>query len=360
MTDDLLGPPRRRQKKHHWGRVIGALAVVVVLVAVVAGIVGWELFFAPTSDVEPGIAVTIVVPEGSNTRQIAEQLAQAGVVSSASRFRLEAREANADGKLRAGTYELATGMPNDLVIERLLAGEAEKFVKVTIPEGWRITQIAKRLEKQAGIPAEEFRELAENGADEFAAEHPYLKGAYGDSLEGFLFPKTYDFPEGVSAREAIEIMLDQFDREVEQVDVAGAKQRGLSLAEVVNAASIIERETRLAKERELVSSVIHNRLDRGMRLQMCSTVVYVLNKNELRLTTAETKTDSPYNTYLHEGLPPGPIASPGLASLQAAASPADTDYLYYVLTGKDGSHTFASNDSDFLRAKSKSKEVFGE
>jgi UPF0755 protein len=304
--------------------------------------------------------VQVEIPSGVGTQRIAEILADAGVVRNAVLFRLSARNAEADGQLRAGVYDLSTGMPDDLVIAKLLEGPPIETVTVTIPEGWRISQIAKRFAKQAGIPESEFRELAENGAQEFSADHPYLKGAYNGSLEGFLFPKTYTFKKDASARDVIEMMLDQFDKEIAEVDVEGAKKLGLSLPEFVTAASILERETKLPKELPLVSSVMHNRLETGMRLQMCATVVYVLNRNELRLTTEETKTDSPYNTYVNAGLPPGPIASPGLAALKAAAEPADTDYIYYVLTGKDGSHTFASNNADFLRAKQKSKEVFGE
>jgi len=333
------------------------LTIVVLVVAVI--VAGYFTLYRSKPDVEPGIAVTIEVPKGADTARIAEILAEAGVVSNASKFRLEARRASVDGRLRAGTYALETGMSDAEVIEELVAGPPIAYTTVTIPEGWRISQIAKRFEDKAGIPAEDFEQLAAS-ADEFADEHPYLKDAYKDSLEGYLFPKTYRLKEGATARDAIEMMLDQFDKEITEVDVEGAEKLGLSLPGLVNAAAIIERETKLAKERALVSSVIHNRLETGMRLQMCSTVVYVLNKNELRLTEAETRTESPYNTYIHTGLPPGPIASPGLASLKAAAEPADTDYIYYVLTGKNGSHTFASNNEEFLRAKQKSKEVFGE
>jgi UPF0755 protein len=337
-----------------------SVVVVLVIAAGVAAAVGWYTFVRAENDVPPGQPVQLEVPAGASTQQIAVLLTKAGVIRNSNMFRLEVRRAEADGKLRAGVYELATGMPDEMVIERLVTGPPVAYVTVTIPEGWRITQIAARLEEQAGIPAEEFVELATTGAQEFAADHPYLSDAYSGSLEGFLFPKTYRLEEGTTARDAVEVMLDQFDKEIADVDLAAAEERGLSLTELVTAASIVERETKLADERRLVSSVIANRLERDMRLQMCSTVVYVLNKNELRLTVAETKTKSPYNTYLHEGLPPGPIASPGLASLKAAASPAETDYIFYVLTGKDGSHTFAGSESEFLRAKQKSKEVFGE
>ena len=154
-------------------------------------------------------------------------------------------------------------------------------------------------------------------------------------------------------------MLDQFDQEIAQVDTGFAKAQGLSVPEIVTIASIIEREARIPKERPLVSSVIYNRLDRDMKLEICATVEYVLPGNRFRLTWKETQTPSPYNTYLRKGLTPGPISNPGLASLKAAASPADTDFIFYVLTGKDGSQTYANNAADFAKAKRKSKEVFG-
>ena len=131
------------------------------------------------------------------------------------------------------------------------------------------------------------------------------------------------------------------------------------MPQIVTMASIIEREARIPKERPLVSSVIYNRLARDMKLEICATVEYVLPGNRFRLSWKETRTPSPYNTYLHKGLTPGPISNPGLASLKAAASPADTDFIFYVLTGKDGSQTYASNAADFAKAKRKSKEVFG-
>ena len=144
------------------------------------------------------------------------------------------------------------------------------------------------------------------------------------------------------------------------MDTAGAEERGLDLHELVTVASMIEREARVAEERELISSVIYNRLDQGMRLEIDATIEYVLPGNRFRLRNSDLEIDSPYNTYRNAGLPPGPISNPGLASLQAAAAPADTDYLYYVLTGTDGSHTFATNVDDFLAAKRLSKEVFGQ
>ena len=231
---------------------------------------------------------------------------------------------------------------------------------MTIPEGYVIDQIAERLDKQAGVPQSEFKSLAKSGATQFAGDHPYLADVYGGSLEGYLFPKTYRVKEGSSAREVLEMMLDQFDREIAQVDLKQASERGLTLNQLVVLASMIERESRLDSERPLISSVIHNRLRTDSFLKIDATIEYVLGKKRFRLTNQDTKIDSPYNTYTRKGLPPGPISNPGLKSLKAAAAPAETQLLYYVLTGKDGSHTFTTNLADFLAAKKRSKQVFGE
>jgi len=155
------------------------------------------------------------------------------------------------------------------------------------------------------------------------------------------------------------MMLRQFDTEIASVDTTQATRRGLSFNDLVVLASMIERESKLDEERPLVSSVIHNRLAKNMLLEIDATIEYVLPGNRFRLRNSDLRIDSPYNTYRRKGLPPGPISNPGLASLKAAAAPADTEYLYYVLTGKDGSHTFAETKAEFLIAKQKSKEVFG-
>lgn len=356
MARQRIAPSRRKRRLR---TALIALTVTVVLMMATAAGGTWAMLYRPQADVEPGKPVQIEVPAGASTAAIAAILAEKGIVENANMFRLQSRQAAADGKLRAGVYDLSTGMPYDLVIGKLVAGPPIKYVTVTIPEGFTVDQVAARLEKQAGIPAEEFLALAKGGADQLVDERPYLKGVYNGMLEGYLFPKTYRLKEGTDAKGAVDIMLDQFEREIEQVDLTAAEARGESLKDVVIAASMIERETRVDKERALVSSVIQNRLARNMRLEIDATIEYVLPGNRFRLKYSDLKIDSPYNTYRVKGLPAGPISSPGLASLQAAAAPADTDYIYYVLTGKDGTHTFATNEADFLKAKRKSKEVFG-
>lgn len=332
------------------------LAGLLLAVAVPA-FTAYTLLLRPETRVEAGRSVVVEVPEGAGTAEIARILAQAGVVENAQMFRLRARLDGIDGKLRPGTYELATRMPYDELVKRLLAGPPVAFVEVTIPEGFTIDQIAARLEDKAGIPADDFLALAKGGAARFAEERPYLRDVKNGSLEGYLFPKTYRITEGMTAADVIEMMLHQFDSEIANVDMSYAQSRGLSLHDVVIIASMIEREARLEKERPLVSSVIYNRLKKGMKLEIDATIEYVLPGNRPRLLNKHLQIDSPYNTYRYPGLPIGPISNPGLASLKAAAQPADTSYLYYVLTGTDGSHTFATTYEEFQRAKAKSKEV---
>lgn len=332
--------------------------VVVILLVGVPIYAAWQLFLVPEVEVTTvGEPVTVEIPSGSGTGDIAEILAEAGVIDNSAMFRLRARMDKIDGKLRSGTYELATGMEYDAVVEKLLAGPPIKYVEVTIPEGLTVEQIAARVEEKTGIPAAEIVALALGQAEQFVAEHPYLAGAYAGSLEGYLFPKTYRVVEGATAADVIDMMLDQFETEIAGVDMAYPNGRGMSLHQVVTLASMIEREARVADERPLVSSVIYNRLDRGMRLEIDATIEYVIKENRPRLLNKDLEIDSPYNTYKVNGLPPGPIASPGLASLQAAAAPAQTNFIYYVLTSKDGSHTFAETYAEFLVAKEKSREV---
>lgn len=347
--------PRRRARR----ALVVTITVLVAVLAVTIGAAIWAVFFASPDASTPGKPVQIEIAAGDSTAKIARNLEAAGVIGNANAFRLRARMTGADGQLKVGVYDLATGMSDQDVMSRLKAGPKVVYTSVTIPEGFVVTQIAKRFEDEAGIPQAEFLELANGGAGEFEADHPYLKDAYNGSLEGYLFPKTYRVREGSSARDVIEMMLSQFDAEVKEIDPSFAAERGLSFHQLVVLASMIERESKLDRERALVSSVIYNRLAKNMRLEIDATIEYVLPGNRFRLTYRDLRIDSPYNTYRFAGLPPGAISSPGLAALKAAASPAETDYLYYVLTGKDGSHTFAVTKEEFLKAKQKSKEVFG-
>lgn len=343
------------QRSRRRARAAVVLLVAAVIVVCVPAFGAWRVFFTTEVGITPGQPVQVEIPGGADTARIAEELAGAGVIGNAAMFRLRARLDGVDGELRSGIYDLETGMQHDAVVERLLAGPPIDYTTVTIPEGFTVEQIAERLERDAAIPAAEFTSLALGQATQFADGRPYLADVHEGSLEGYLFPKTYRVVTGSSAADVIELMLHQFDIEFASVDLRQAG--GLSTHELVTLASMIEREARVATERPLVSSVIRNRLAKGMKLEIDATIEYVIKKNRPRLLNSDLAVESPFNTYKYGGLPPGPIASPGLASIQAAAAPADTEYLYYVLTSPDGSHTFTETYEEFLIAKEKSREV---
>lgn len=350
---------KRNRRRRTRRMLLFSLSVIVSLLVCGLGAAWWALSI-PQADVVRGEPVAFVVESGASTRAIARDLAEAGVIANANMFRVRTRLAGADGELKPGTYELSTGMTYAAAIAALRRGPKLDWVSVTIPEGFTVDRIAARVESETGIPSAEFLALAKGGAGKFVEDHPRLKGAYEGSVEGYLFPKTYRVDSGATAADVIESMLDQFDAETSDLVASDElKARGIGVPELVTVASIVEREARLDSERPLVASVIYNRLAIGMKLEIDATVEYVLPGDTFRLRYSDLKVDSPYNTYRYAGLPPGPIASPGMDSLRAAAQPAQTRYIYYVLTGKDGSHTFTTNKTDFLKAKARSKEVFG-
>ncbi len=351
---------RRAPRRHGVGRALGVGALVLLGAVAVAAAIGWNMLTKPAVVVEAGKAVEVTISHGSSTAAIAENLAGLGIVDNALMFRVQARLSHADGKLKAGQYALATGMPYDLVIERLMAGPEIVYYDVPIPEGFTARQIAERFAARAHLSQETLLALMTTGAGQFSADHPYLKDAYGGSLEGYLFPATYRVKEGTSEHDVVEMLLDKFDEQIATVDLSYAESKNLDLRDVVIIGSILEREASVKQEFPLVSSVIYNRLARPMRLQLCATVMYEMPPGTTKLTDADLKLDSPYNTYLHDGLPIGPISNPGIAALKAAAAPAKTKYYYYVLTGKDGSQTFASTYAEFLKAKEVYHRVFGD
>lgn len=341
------------KRKTAW---LTATLVTIVVLAAVSGAGVWFTLFR-SAPIAAGREVEITIPKGASSHQIAVLLTNAGVVRNANMFRLRARLDGADGKLKPGAYAFTTGSDYEKVILRLEEGPTITYFDVTIPEGFRVTQIAARMQAQAGIPAAEFTRLALREASSFKQKHAFLADDATDSLEGYLFPKKYRIRKGTTATAVIDMMLDQFATETRGLDLAFARANGLTLHDVVTTASIIEKEAVIEKQQSLVSSVVYNRLKIRMYLGMDSVLGYVLGPKTL--TLKDLRIDSPYNTYRNKGLPPGAIANPGMSSLEAAAHPADTRYLYFVGTAKDGTLTFTVTYADFLKAKAVSKRVFG-
>ena len=279
--------------------------------------------------------ITVTVAEGSGASAVADALYDAGVIASRSEFLNQVRRTEAEQSIKSGTYEIVTGADLASIIDLLTTGP-NASATLTIPEGYTVSQIAAAAEQAFGIPADEF--LAQAKASNYAAEYTFLSEAHDDSLEGYLFPKTYSFPdEGATADALIRAMLAQYQTEVASLDLASAaasisSRYGIDVDEndLVIVASIIEREAGGDEHRADVASVFYNRLETGMMLQSDATLVYSLGRE---VTADDLKNDDPYNTYTNYGLTPTPICSPGLASLQAAANPNDTDYLYFFLSG---------------------------
>lgn len=344
---------RRIGRRTLTGVATGLAAALVVLLAV--AVVWWSIFVRTANPIDAGRPVEVIVPRGAASELIAEILASEGVVRNANMLRLQARLRGVDGDLKAGTYDLVTGMGYTAALEALVSGPPAIYYRVVIPEGFTIEQIAQRFGREAGIDVEEFRRIARSGRGRF--DFPFLGDDDTGSLEGYLFPKTYRLKEGTTAEQAIRMMLVQFGKETADINLDYVAWSGLDRHEWVTIASMVEREAKLERDRPVIASVIYNRLRSHMRLQIDATLEYVLPGTKPRLSLEDLKVESGYNTYTHEGLPPGPISNPGLSSLKAAAKPAQTGYLYYVLTSRSGAHTFATNLADFLRAKRASRRV---
>ncbi|MDO7788698.1 endolytic transglycosylase MltG [Desulforamulus aquiferis] len=281
----------------------------------------------------------IQVAPRSSSGQVARMLEQQGIIRSATAFRLYSRYHQLDNQIKAGYYLLNPSMSTPSVLNVLVRGKTATKA-FTIPEGYNLQQITNTLVTKGFIKEEVFKNLLAEGQ----FNYPFLEDAPGGSkrLEGYLFPETYNIPLDSGEKEIINVMLAGMDRQLKELDYEKrASAMNLSVHEALTIASMIEREARKDEERPIISSVIHNRLGIGMRLQIDATVEYALGGHREKIYYKDLEVDSPYNTYKYNGLPPGPIAAPGRQSLLAAVAPDTTKYLYYVAK-PDGSHAFAT------------------
>jgi UPF0755 protein len=292
----------------------------------------------------PRQPVSFEVAKGASGTEIVHGLHRRDVVRCGLVSTWLLRRSGLEDDFRAGTFELTTNMtPDDAFAVLTTPPEPVPTVQLTIPEGYRLTQIAERVQEDLGIPPAQFLKALRR---QDWALPPYLPEG-SESAEGFLFPKTYEFVEDdVDAEAVIDELLDQFRIEAEELPWENAEDLGVTPYEVVIIASMIEEEARLQEERALISGVIHNRLDIGMTLGIDATLLYDDPTPDGQLSFSDLEFDSPYNTRINGGLPPTPISSPGLASLQAALEPAETDFLCYVLCGEDGHHAFGKTDAE--------------
>lgn len=313
-------------------RTISRLSALCAL-AVLAFAVAWGLLIPAGNDAP----TLITIERGDSISRVADELSSRGLIRSAPAFRAAAYFSGDWRRVQAGRFELTPTMTPLEILDAICRGQRKAWRWLTVPEGYTLQQIAEEVARQQLASADEFLAPARTSA---AFSPPFPLPQTG--LEGYLFPDTYRVDVGQSSAAIIEQMLRRFDRVVWQELFHGqAAYRGRSLSDIITLASLVEAEAKLEKERPIIAGVLMNRLDRGMKLECDATIQFALGDGrKTRLLGQDLAVVSPYNTYQHEGLPPGPICSPGEASIRAAMQPARVPYFYYVAR-PDGSHVFS-------------------
>lgn len=278
--------------------------------------------------------INIKIREGLSTAEIAERLAEKGVIASSLKFRLLARFYDYDDKFRPGSYTFTADMEDDEVFAKLLTGE-KRLVRFTVPEGFGVKEIAERLYSLDVVDKDDFLKAA---ADFAPYDYMRKRKNVFYAAEGFLFPDTYTVESDVEVEEILDLLARTFDEKLTPSMRTQAEKMGLSVYDLITLASLVEREVRFPEDRPIVAQVFLKRLKLNIPLQTDATLQYLMETPKEDLSIEDTQIDSPYNTYQHTGLPPGPIANPGMAAIEAVLHPADTDYLYFVADRRGHNH----------------------
>lgn len=326
----------------------GAIAFLIVILCAGA------IFFHIRSVNNQAQDVRLVtIPGGASTAEIANLLVQEQVIRSPLLFRVLTRVQLLDNKLQAGEYEFSAQMSTTQVLRKIVQGRTVSR-SFTVPEGFTVEQIADLLSEKELVNRERFLQLARNGIPAYEYIKPNRDAGY--AVEGFLFPDTYSIPKGMKEEEILTMMLKKFDTMLTDEMRVKAAGQGLDLYQLITLASLVEREAKVEEERPVIAAVFLHRLQIEMPVQSCATIQYILGTPKQELSIQDTQVESPYNTYLHAGLPPGPIANPGLASIQAVLNPAQTDALYFVAK-PDGAHIFSRTYEEHLLAIDQANNV---
>lgn len=345
--------PASRKRKEQYTAVrrvtrvayAGVLAVFFTI-ALLVGMMVMSKLLLPVSRDTHAKPVLVTVKRGWGPREIGEMLEHKHLIRKAAGFRLAIKLNQMSGKMRAGQYLLSPAMTPRQMAEIIALGRTASTA-FTVPEGFTVDQIGTRLARLGLGNKDKFVEIARSQGRTF-----HLRGFTppSDNLEGYLYPDTYNIPKGATERDIIMMMLSAFRAQaLNNEDMALAKS-GKAMPDVIKLASLVEREAKVDADRPVIAAVYVNRLNRDMPLQCDATVQYALPEHKDRLYFRDLKVDSPYNTYIHRGLPPTPIGSPGWPSIEAALKPATVNYLFYVAR-KDGTHAFSSTFEDFKRVK---------
>ncbi len=312
-----------------------------MLTTLAAAALGTAGVAACTAD-RPAAQVRVIVPRGASLRVAADSLAARRVIRSATLFRAYASLTDRDRGIKPGTYLLRRGAPYRELIGALENGRGLVHV-VTVVEGWELRQIAPQLARALGVPRDSVDAALRDTALLARLDVPT------PTLEGYVFPATYTYPDGTTARQAVRQMVARFEEAWKPEWNGRLEVLALKRHDAVTLASIVEREAVRPEERPVIAAVYYNRLRKGMRLEADPTVQYALGRHTARVLYRDLEVDSPYNTYRRTGLPPGPIGSPGASSMAAAVAPANVPYLYFV-AAPDGHHEFRATYAEHLRA----------
>jgi len=325
---------------------------LLILLLIVAVAVGYGFYFYNDNltAVDEGKTKMITIEGGSSSDDIGAILLDNNLIKNLTVYKIYLRQSNLGNQLKAGDFEISDNLSLPEVVDLIIQGEnINKTTNFTVPEGLNVTEVGKLLSEKFEFTQEEFLTLTEL-VDIYRDSYEFLEDREIVTLEGFLYPNTYNVYVDSTADDIITIMLKGFDN-IYQEHIKG-NTGDKSVYEIVKMASVVEGEAQVDEERPIIASVFYNRIEIGMMLQSCATVQYALGEKKEKLYEEDLKVESLYNTYQHTGLPIGPINSPGLTSIKAALNPAQTDYIYFLAKG-DGSHYFTDDYNDFLDAKAK-------
>ncbi len=325
-----------------------------LLLSIAVGYFYYNNSLKAVSAIEDAAETQIVIPKGSSVKAVSRILEQSHAIKNRFAFELYCKLNDKAGKLKAGKYIINNSLEVPEVVEVIISGKGlVDTLTFTIPEGYNLGQIVERIGSLGVVDRENLEGALEAGKYDFGfiTEIPDRD----KRLEGYLFPDTYEIYKDTTAEVIISKLLGRFENVFNEEYKKRAEELNMTVDQVITLASIIEREAKLDSERKTISAVFHNRLKKNMMLQSCATVQYLLDEPKEVLTYKDLEIESPYNTYKNAGLPPGPIASPGLKAIEAALYPEDTDYLYFFAK-EDGSHVFSKTYNEHINAQNKLKK----
>lgn len=306
--------------------------IIIVLFLIVAAAALYFYF-----RITPSESVLVKIPAGARAKDVAELLKEHNVITNKRIFLMALRLSGRSRKIKPGVYEFRTNISVLSVIDKLTKGLTHR-IKVTIPEGLTAAQIARLLSSKGLVDEKRFLAIVDK-----------------DKLEGYLFPETYFIEADMNEKSIVAMLKKEFDRRISPEIVARAKELKLTIQQIITLASIIEKEA-THNDRRLISAVFHNRLKKGMYLESCATVLYALGKHKEKLNYKDLRVKSPYNTYVHYGLPPGPICNPGMDSINAALWPEESDALFFVVDKTSGTHIFSRYYKQHIEVQGKKKQ----